>query len=161
MAVMKTWLHRLVAVSILCAIADTLMPSGGPKRVGRLVCGLVLACTVCQPLLELDLNEGQQWLESWQSELNGCEAGLTDQADAARKSIIEEEYRAYILDKAARMGAGSPDVRVESAPDGDGLFLPSRVVISGPMDAAEWEVLADAVEADLGIRPERGEEGTS
>ena len=38
----RTWLLSVLVTCVLCAAADGLMPSGGVRQVGRLVCGLVL-----------------------------------------------------------------------------------------------------------------------
>ena len=46
----REWLLGVTAAAILAALAEGLMQEGGPKRVGRLVCGLVLLAAVF-PLL--------------------------------------------------------------------------------------------------------------
>ena len=38
----RTWLLSVLVTCVLCAAADGLMPPGGVRQVGRLVCGLVL-----------------------------------------------------------------------------------------------------------------------
>ena len=63
MAGLRSWLLALVAASLICALADALMPKGAVKRVGRLVCGLVLASAILSPLAGLDVESGQSWLE--------------------------------------------------------------------------------------------------
>ena len=42
----REWLLGVTAAAILAALAEGLMQEGGPKRVGRLVCGLVLLAAV-------------------------------------------------------------------------------------------------------------------
>ena len=47
--------------------------------------------------------EPEEWLESWQPQEEVEE--LEQQRDETMKTIIEEECSAYIVDKAARLGA--------------------------------------------------------
>ena len=63
MGAVRSWLLAVIAASLLCAVAGALMPPGGVKRVGRLVCGLVLLGAVLSPAATLDAAEGQRWLE--------------------------------------------------------------------------------------------------
>ena len=53
MALLRTWLLRLAAVSILSAVADTPMPFGGPKRVGRLLGEIIHGMTGVATLVML------------------------------------------------------------------------------------------------------------
>ena len=64
MTAVRSWLLAVIAVSLLCAVADALMPQGAIKRVGKLVCGLVLIGAVLSPGASLDAEEGQRWLDS-------------------------------------------------------------------------------------------------
>lgn len=50
MGAVRSWLLAVIAASLLCAVAGALMPPGGVKRVGRLVCGLVMLAAVLSPL---------------------------------------------------------------------------------------------------------------
>ena len=59
MGAVGRWLTAVIAVSLLCAAADALMPQGAVKWAGRLVCALVLMGAVLSPLAELDGAEGQ------------------------------------------------------------------------------------------------------
>ena len=58
----RLWLLSILTVSLVCALADAMMPAGAVKKVGRLVCGLVLAAVVLTPVVTLDLEEGRQLL---------------------------------------------------------------------------------------------------
>ena len=42
----RSWLLGLIAVSLVCALADALIPKGAVKRAGRLVCGLTLLAAI-------------------------------------------------------------------------------------------------------------------
>ena len=65
MAGVGSWLLSITGASVLCALADGLMPAGPVRRVGRLVCGLMLLAVILAPLAQLDLEGGQRWLEEY------------------------------------------------------------------------------------------------
>ena len=159
----RLWLLSVLAASLLCALADALMPKGAVKGVGRLVCGLVLTAVVLSPAVELGLTEGSDWLEEYVSGLSGREEELKNQVDEEMKKIIEQEYEAYILDKAAQLGAECT-VRVECRGEGDGVYLPHRVRIGGTLSGQVREELEETLGRELGLSPEEidfGEEGST
>lgn len=152
---LRNWLTSLIAVSILCAGADALMPSGGPKRVGKLLCGLVLLCTVLMPLSRLDLEGSTQWLEDWWAELE-CRGGeLAEQAEDAARPVIEARYAAYITDKAARLGLPPVSARVTCRAAGEGVLLPGRAEIAGALTAEERETLTAALREEWGLEEDQ------
>ena len=71
MAGVQLWLRSVLAVSLLCALADALTPQGGVKRVQRLVCGLVLAAAALGPAVRLDGEAGGGWRTAWRTWSSG------------------------------------------------------------------------------------------
>ena len=153
MTAVRSWLLAVIAVSLMCAAAEALMPPGPGRRVGRLVCGLALLSAVLSPLAGLDLDGGQQWLEDYLSSLDGRTAELEETVNSQMKGIIEGEYAAYIVDKAAQLGL-TCTAQVECQADEDGLFLPVRTRVSGLLSEAGRTQLAQAIQEDLGVPPE-------
>lgn len=149
----RVWLLSVLAVSFLCALAETLMPKGPVKGVGKLVCGLVLAAAVVSPVARLDLESGQQWLEDWDVGLERREEDLKKQVDEEMKPIIEQEYEAYIVDKAAQLEAACT-ARVECRREEEGLYLPETVWISGSLSQQQREELTGILLEELGLTPE-------
>ena len=94
MGAVRSWLLAVIAASLLCAVAGALMPPGGVKRVGRLVCGLVLLGAVLSPATTLDAAEGQRWLEGWLDSIQHREEELEGTVNQQMKSIIERECAA-------------------------------------------------------------------
>ena len=150
MGAVRSWLLALIAVALVCALADALMPPGGVKRVGRLVCGLVLMAAVLSPLSGLDVEAGQRWLEEYFLSLSRQETELGDLANRQTKVIIEQQCAAYIVDKAAQLGL-TCTARVECRASGEGLYLPARAEISGGLDGSGRAQLSRMIEEDLGI----------
>ena len=153
MGAVRSWLLAVIAAALLCAVADALMPSGAVKRVGRLVCGLVLIGAVLSPLAALDLEGNQRWLEEYLASVRNREAELEETVNGQIKVIIEQRLSAYIVDKAAQLGL-TCRARVECAAAEDGLYLPVRTEVYGSMTADVQGKLIRVIESDLGVPPE-------
>lgn len=153
MAGLRSWLLALVAASLICALADALIPKGAVKRVGRLVCGLVLASAILSPLAGLDVESGQSWLERHLASVEFQRAELEEEVNGQMKVIIEQEYAAYIVDKAAQLGAAC-SARTECRRDG-GLYLPQRVEVTGAVPPPLQAELVQIIVRDLGVPEEQ------
>lgn len=150
----RVWLLSVLSVSFLCALADALMPKGPVKGVGKLVCGLILAVTVVSPVVSLDVESGVQWLEGWEVGLEQREEELKKQVDEEMKTIIEQEYEAYIVDKAAQLDLVCT-VRVTTETGKEGVPIPVSAEIRGPYTAQQREELTRIIADELGIPEER------
>ncbi len=150
----REWLLALLSVCLVCALADALMPKGGVKRVGQLVCGLAMTAAILAPVVELDLDGGQQWLEDYFAGISRREEELEKEVNTGMKTIIEQEYAAYIVDKAAELGAVC-DARVECRLEEAGLYLPERAEISGAMTEEVRTRLTRLLEEELALTSEQ------
>ncbi len=157
MGALKEWLLSVTAAAILCALAQGLIPPGPVRRVGRLTAGLVMAAALLSPLASLKGVEPEEWLESWQPQ--GEVQELEEQRDETMKTIIEAECSAYIVDKAAALGAEC-QVEIECAPEGDGVFLPWQVTVTGDLTSGQREQLTQQIQEDLDVPPERQQYAT-
>ena len=154
MGAVRSWLLSLIAVSLACAVADALMPQGAVKRVGRLVCGLAMVLAILTPLARLDLEDSQRWLEDWLADTRLREEELSKQAGESLKSIIEAECAAYIVDKAAQLGADC-GARVLCQATEDGIYLPVRTEVTGTLTVTIQRKLIQAIQTDLGVPEEQ------
>ena len=152
MAGVRGWLLALISVSLICALADALTPKGAVKRVVRLVCGLTLVCAVLSPLGTLDLEQSQRWLEGQLRSTQLERAALEQEVDEQMKVIIEREYAAYIVDKAAQLGAVC-SARVACREE-DGVLLPLRAEVEGAVSQPVRKELVRALVQDLGLSEE-------
>ena len=150
----RGWLLSVIAACLLCALADALMPQGPVKKAGRVVCGLVLLCVMLSPLPGLRLEEGQAWLEEYFAGLEQQKQELKEAADTGTKGIIEEEYGAYIVDKAKELGIICR-ARVTCRTGEDGLPVPDWVEVTGSFSDEEQSRLTRIIEEELLVPPER------
>ena len=149
----RTWLLAIIAASILCALAERVMPPGSVKRVGGLTCGLVLLWAILAPLARPDLGAGRAWLEDYLAALEQREMELSDQVDQGRKVLIEQEYAAYIVDKAAEWELNCT-ARVKCRAE-EGLYIPDETMVAGPFSDVEQSRLTQMIREDLGVPAER------
>ncbi len=159
---LRTWLLSVLIVSLLCALAEAMMPEGAVRRVGKLVCGLALLCGVLWPVVQAGPFIGPTWSEEWALELEREQTRLEERLGTDMKRIIEERCDAYIQDKAAQRHR-SWKVHVVCREE-DGLYVPDRAEVPSDLSAEEHEELSRLLTEDLGIPPEKqnrrdGEEG--
>lgn len=154
MGAVRGWLLTVIAASLLCALADALMPPGAVKRVGRLVCGLVLLAAILSPAVRLDVAEGERWLAECFASMEPRRENLEETVNNQMKIIIEGEYAAYIVDKAAQLGLECT-VRVECQLSEEGLYLPDRTEAEGLWTASAQEELIRIIAEDLGVPAQR------
>lgn len=148
-------IRQLCALSLLCGAALSILPEGGVKRVTEVVCTASLIVALVNPLKALDM--GTYALET--ARLHEMEASLTAEAEAAEQRlnrlVIEQEYEAYIMDKALEFGLEGLAVDVEVQWSLEGLWMPYAANISGAYSQTGKEKLATLMTADLGIPYER------
>lgn len=150
------YVASVLTAGMICAMADTLMPEGAVKRVGKLVCGMVLLCAVLEPLLGLDLSAGEYMIRSYLEGISREELRLDQEVDSQMKDIIEEECAAYIVDKAAQLGV-SCRAWVICESDENGIPVPWSARVSGDLTQAERDALSQMMEEDLTIPDVRQE----
>ena len=144
----------LIAASVLCAAADSLMPPGGVKRVGKLTCALVLLWGMLRPLAALKGIDLSGALEGYAAGLEVQTRTLEDRTLTTRKAVIEDHFAAYISDRAAALGL-SCRVEVDCAAGEEGVFLPEAVRLWGEFDAVAQSRLTQLLEEELGVPVER------
>lgn len=151
---LKDWLMGLIAASVLCAAAESLMPQGSVRRVGQLVCGLVLLLLLLKPLSALTGVDAAGYLAGYAEKLRQEESLLQEQVEQGQKAVIEEHCAAYISDKAADLGV-TCRAEVVCAYDADGLCLPVEVSLWGAFSDVQQSRLTELLEQELGIAPDR------
>jgi len=144
----------VIAVSILCAAADSLMPEGGVKRVGKLACSLCVLCVTLSPLAAARGENMTGWLEGLVSEGEALRTELEEQTGRTQKMVIEERCAAYISDKAEELGL-TCRVEVDCVPTPEGLWLPESVRLWGEFDDVAQSRMTELLERQLGVAVEK------
>lgn len=154
MEALKDWLLAVLAVSLLAAIAQAVMPEGSVKAVGRFACGLLVFLAVARPVLGIDYTRLSSVIRSYAQQTQLTEAELTETKNSLTESIIARETAAYIQDKTETLGL---DCRAEVAWtwSEEGLPVPTRVTVTGTLTEGERSLLTDSLTQDLGLSPEQ------
>ena len=152
MDLIRSWLTQVICAALIAAAADGLMPKGPVKKVGTLICAMVLLCVVLRPVVNWSVSVpdtalGEIWEESqvWQEQLE-------QDSGTMLKTLIERQTGAYISDKAASLGVAC-QVEVACAQQ-DGIWVPQTVYITGKLNAEQQRTLTAAIQSELGIPPE-------
>lgn len=154
MELVRQWLLSVTCAALMAALADGLMPKGAVKQVGKLVCALVLLCAVLRPVLCVRLPDTGQLLSGVGGKVEDSRTRLEQDSGQMLKTLIERECGAYIVDKAATLGAVCR-AQVECKADATGVWMPDRAYVAGPLDDGQRKKLTALVHSELGIHPER------
>lgn len=153
MEVISSWLLGITGAAILAAVADGLIPPGPIRRVGKMVCGLVLLVAVLRPVIQMDGATLELLSQNWQGEMDEYTQRLQEGQDQQMKLVIEGQCSAYIVDKAAQLGAAC-QAKVSCIQTGEGIFLPQSAHIVGEFTLQQQQELMQALEEDLGLLPQ-------
>ena len=147
------WLHAVIYTGVVCSIALMLSPDGRVKNALKILCAVAMCAAIVSPLSELDF-------DAYSKAMARCKLDAEQYADQGEqysknlnRTIIEDECRAYILDKAAQLGLDGLRAEVTARWSDEGFWYPWEARLGGPESGrAELERL---IEAELGIPAER------
>ncbi|MBU5434869.1 stage III sporulation protein AF [Pseudoflavonifractor sp. MSJ-37] len=155
LAWIQRWLMGVTAASVLAAAAESLMPPGTIRRLGKLTGGLVLLLAVLSPIGQIDEDALARALAETRLRTSDQAVEALSQTDSQLLTeIIAEESQAYISDKAADLGIDCA-VRVEVRVREDGYPVPWAVTIRGELTDVERQDLSRRISADFAIPEER------
>lgn len=143
------YILRVSAAAILTAVTQSFPLEGAMRGLVRLVGGVLMAMTLISPLLTLRMPDMDDWMVSFETGAEAAAASGEDMAREALHGIITERTEAYILDKAAALGAAL-EVQVRT----DNAGIPVGVTLRGN---CTWEAklrLSEIIASELGIGKE-------
>jgi len=105
---------------------------------------------VLRPLVEVEALSPGDLLKDYQARAAVQAQTLEEERNAALKSVIEQEFAAYIVDKAAQMGAVCT-AQVTCQLGEDGVFLPRSAALQGSFTPRQKEDMACILEEELAI----------
>lgn len=150
MELMRHWILSVTVSAMIIALAEGLMPPGSVKRAAKLTGGLVLMLGILQPLVRMDFDELFVLANSTAQVSVMSAAEQTNSANEFLKTIIEEELRAYVLDKAQSFGA-SCELNIHCELGENNMPYPARASISGLSDEEMKRKMRLLLREDLGI----------
>ena len=150
MELLRTWIMGLAGTALLCAVCTELTPQGSVKTVQRAICGVVMSLALVSPLLRLDFDSYSLHLAGYRKQAEEIASQGKEISDSLSRTYIQEQCRAYILDKARLSGVPVTSASVELRWSGEGVWYPVAAEIEGTYDRA----LAEKIEEELGISRE-------
>ena len=153
----KEYILSVTAAALICSVIHSLLPGKSSMRtVIKLISGLYLSITVISPLLQLDISDYSDFGIMISNEADAITAEGEKITANATGEIIKTKTQAYILDKAAALGA---DLQVKTELAETKPYAPTRVVISGAASPYVRRQLTEWISQTLGI-PEEAQEWT-
>lgn len=149
MAALETYILRLLAGSILCAVVLRMVPEKPYEGLLRSLSGIFLTLLMLEPLGNLSWDLELDCFEAAGSEGENHSAYGADMAKQEQLRCISEELEAYILDKAGREGES---LKIDVILGAD--FLPERVELQGECEEPARQYLTELIETELGIAKE-------
>lgn len=153
MEFLRNWLIGITAASITLALADSLMPEGSVKRIGKFAGGLLLMLAILRPVLSLDYEVLAGSLANYRYEVQEYSTSLEIENERLKKIIIEDRTGAYIRDKAVELGINCT-VAVQCRMNEKEQLYPASVTVCGEMTQGQREELMQVIEAEIAIPPE-------
>lgn len=139
----------LTAAAVLCSLMLTLARGGAGRELVRTVCGVILAVTALSPLKTLKIPDFQDYFEDFAVQGDALSAMGVNMAAGAASADITRALNAYILDKAAALGA-----RIHCEIQLNGQGYPTGAAIYGEVTSGQRQALSRILRDELGIAKE-------
>lgn len=150
----RNWLLGVTCAAMVLALAESLAPEGGVKRVCRLAGGLVVLLAAISPVVKLDTADLSRITEDYRAAAEEYSQALEEENEFLYESIIAENAGAYILDKAEALGMVCT-VSVTVARDQADIPYPESTTVRGAWTQEQREALSRILETELGIPTQR------
>lgn len=143
-------IRRLCALSILCGAALSISPKGNVRRIMGIVCAAALICAVIEPIKGMDLSAYSLELAKAGQRREEFLAENADAGERLNRLVIQERYRAYIMDKAKELNIPMSEVSLELRWSSEGLWLPESASYTAE-PGGDRNALEQTIQAELGI----------
>ena len=150
---LRDYVLQITATALICAVTLRFARGGGAaKKIIKLLCGIVLACSIIQPVRHLDISAIDEITFGFQEEAEAAVLWGKNEAYTAWIDSITERTEAYILEKAKAMNV---DLVVEVELSDDESPVPVAVSLSGNVAPYVKSVLSDTISQELKIPKEK------
>lgn len=149
--VMHDWLRAVIYTGIVCSALMMITPAGRVKKVLTILCGIAMCFAVISPLSGIDFTSYSQAMAQNRLDAEKYAGDGTEYSKNLNRTIIEDECRAYILDKANELGAELKTVEVLASWSDNEYWYPTEVKICARLTPQQKQVLTDYIETQLGV----------
>ena len=149
---LRQYLLSVTVAAILCGITKSLWSEKTVTgSILRLAAGVIMTVTVLSPVVRLNLAELPELTYDFVRQAKAAAAFGDEMALAEKSAIIKEQTQAYILDKAAALGA---DLEVDVTLADDGSCRPETAVLEGRISPYAKARLQSIIAEDIQIAKE-------
>lgn len=149
MAAIQRWIVSVTATALLTGLCRLLMPQGSARRVGAMVCALLLFTAIVAPLGQVRLETLSDSVSAWAQQYEGYSGELEETNRQLERGLIEERCAAYLEDRARALGCPCA-AAVECAGE-EGVPVPVRVTFFGVLGPEQREQLSALAASELGV----------
>ena len=148
----QQYLLSIIASAIICALVINLIGKEGIlSSITKLLCGLFLIYTILNPWVNVQLYDFSSYFSDLKLDATTAVEEGKESAIQASITLIKEQMRAYILDKAATLDM---DITVEIIMDDESFNTPIGVKIGGIISPYAKQRLSQIIVTELGIPEE-------
>lgn len=153
MEAFREYVLQVSAVALLCAMIFRLLRGiGTVKLMIKLLCGIILAYSVVQPMKQLDFPDLESYVSGIQEDADQVvQSGIKAASNALEEGIIDGT-EAYILEKAKALNL---DLIVEVEVSDDEIPVPITVSLTGSAAPYARSVLEETISRELNIPKEK------
>ena len=153
MTSIRDYVLHVTATALICAVIFHLSRgSGSIKMIIKLLCGIILACSIIQPIKHVDFLVMEEFVWEFKEEADRAVNDGKNASAAAWAESITQGTEAYILEEAKAMNA---NLIVEVELSEEEVPMPACVTLVGQVAPYTRSVLADMIEQNLNIPRER------
>ena len=145
------WLSAVIYTGIVCSVVMMITPAGRVKKVLSILCGVAMCFAVISPIADFDFASYSQAMAHYRINAEQYAGNGAEHSKNLNRTIIEDECRAYILDKATEIGAELETVEVIVSWSSEGYWYPTGVEICAQATPQQKQALTSYIEAQLGI----------
>ena len=150
MDAVRSWLVSVICTAMAVAVAESIAPSGGMKKIVSLAGGFLLLLVLVQPLEDLRPDAFHLEYAAYQQSVERRQKELEKEQQKELQALIEQQTAAYISDKAKGLGLDCR-VTVCCKVGEEGVPYPDSVTMEG----AASEELGAWIAQELNIPTER------
>jgi len=150
---LRDYVLHITATALICAVVLRFARgSAAAKMIIRLLCGIVLAYSIIQPVKQVDFSRLDRFALEFQQDAEQAILWGKNESSAAWAEGISQGVEAYILEKAKAMNV---ELVVEVELSDDEIPVPVAVSLCGNAAPYVKSVLSDTISQDLNIPKEK------
>ncbi len=144
MQFVQNWVTSIATVTLIVSVIGALCPKNAAGRAVSLASTLLMTATLLSPISRVDVSALSGEMEKYSREAEQRYEKMIDEQENIREKLIEENVRAYILQRTESLGIRC-DITVQCK---DGV--PDSAYITAKNDA-ELVAASELIEKELGI----------